>query len=133
MRVITNYLFFYKKDIVHCSFFVYSYFRVICFICFSSSNPLLERVPVKFGRYVVVFLFVMALLIVFGNNGVIDNLIMKEKQKILKNTNAQLAFDNSQLKREIILLRNNPQYIESLARNELGMVRKGELVYKFSD
>jgi len=80
-----------------------------------------------------VFLLIMALLIAFGNNGLIDNLIMKEKLKILKDSNSQLLEENNQLKKQIFLLSNNPQHIESLARNEFGMVRKGELVYRFSE
>ncbi len=87
----------------------------------------------KVGRYLAVFLIVMALLIAFGNNGLIDNLIMREKLNILKYTNLQYARENSQLKYEIALLRNSPHHLEALARNELGMVRKGELVYKFTE
>ena len=87
----------------------------------------------KVGRYLIIFLFIMALLIAFGNNGLIDNLIMKEKLKILKDANVQLASENNQLKHEISLLRNSPHHIESFARNELGMVRNNELVYKFTE
>lgn len=87
----------------------------------------------KVGRFLVIFLLGIALLIAFGNNGLIDNLIMKEKLRILKDTNRQLSLENNQLRREIVLLRDNPQYIETLARNEFGMVRKGELVYRFAE
>jgi len=87
----------------------------------------------KVGRYLIILLFIMTLLIVFGNNGIIDNFIMKEKLSILQNATSQISRENDQLKHEIILLRNNPQYIETLARNELGMVRKGELIYKFPE
>lgn len=87
----------------------------------------------KVGRFLVIFLLGIALLIAFGNNGLIDNLIMKEKLRILKDTNRQLSLENNQLRREIVLLRDNPQYIETLARNEFGMVRKGELVYRFTE
>jgi cell division protein FtsB len=88
---------------------------------------------VKFGRYLFGFLLVVAVLFVFGNNGLIDNLMMNKKLTILKSANALLASENNQLKTEISLLRNNSQYIERLARSELGMVKKGELIYKFSD
>ena len=87
----------------------------------------------KFGRYLSIFLLVMALLFIFGNNGLIDNLMMKQKLHMLRSNNSQLAQENNLLKKEISLLRNNSQYIESLARSELGMVRRGELIYKFSD
>ncbi len=87
----------------------------------------------KFGRYVFLFLLLGAFLFVFGNNGLIDNLMLSKKLLILKISSASLAQDNRQMKGEISQLRENYKYIERLARNELGMVRKGELVYRFSD
>lgn len=87
----------------------------------------------KVGRFLVIFLLGMALLLAFGNNGLIDNLIMKEKLRIIQDANCKLNLENNQLRREIIRLRDDPQYIEALARNEFGMVRKGELVYRFAD
>lgn len=87
----------------------------------------------KIGRYLIIFLVLMGFLIVFGNNGLVDNYVMKEKLKILKEENAQIVLENSSLKKEISLLRNNQQYIEAVARKELGMVRKGDIVYRFVD
>ena len=37
-----------------------------------------------------------------------------------------------QLKKRILLLRNDVNYIEAIARNELGMVKKGDIVYRWS-
>jgi cell division protein FtsB len=34
------------------------------------------------------------------------------------------------LKKNILLLRDNMPYIEMTARNDLGMVKKGDLVYR---
>ncbi len=87
----------------------------------------------KVGRYVIIFLLLMGFLIVFGNNGLIDNYVMKEKLKILKEENEQVTKENNALKREIALLKENPQYVESAARKELGMVRKGDKVFRFVD
>ncbi len=87
----------------------------------------------KVGRYLVIFLVLMGFFIIFGNNGLVDNYIMKEKLKILKEENAQIVQENIGLKKEIALLRNSPPYIESMARKELGMVKKGDTVYRFVD
>jgi len=38
----------------------------------------------KVGRFVIVFLLLMGFLIAFGDNGLVDNYVMKEKLKILK-------------------------------------------------
>lgn len=37
--------------------------------------------------------------------------------------------DNEELKGQIELIENNPEYLEGLARKELGLVRDGETVY----
>jgi cell division protein FtsB len=87
----------------------------------------------KIGKYVALCLALMGFLIVFGNNGLVDNYVMKEKLKILKEENSQTMRENDNLKKEIVLLKNNPQYIETAARKELGMVKKGDIVYRVMD
>ena len=86
----------------------------------------------KIGRYLIAFLFVMALLITFGNRGVVDNYLMGKRLSQLKTENDVLAAQNKKLGEEILLLRSNPAYIESVARNDLGMVKKGDVVYRLS-
>lgn len=78
------------------------------------------------------FLFLMTLLITFGNRGLIDNYLMNKKLVQLKLVNNGVAVENNELKKKIVLLRSDLDYIESLARNELGMVKKGDIVYRFS-
>ncbi|MEQ8152474.1 MAG: septum formation initiator family protein [Smithellaceae bacterium] len=86
----------------------------------------------KVGRYVAGFLFLMTLLITFGNRGLVDNYFMNKKLMQLKAVNNSVAAENSDLKKKIVLLRSDLVYIESIARNELGMVKKGEIVYRLS-
>ena len=84
----------------------------------------------KIGRYLVVFLLLMALLITFGNRGLVDNYLVSRKLAELKSQSSVIAAENSDLKRKILLLRNDLTYIEALARNELGMVKEGDIVYR---
>lgn len=84
----------------------------------------------KIGRYLVVFLFLMALLITFGNRGVVDNYLMGKRLSQLKTDNDDLQKQNKELERKILLLRSDLAYIEFIARNELGMVKKGDVVYR---
>ena len=77
----------------------------------------------KVGRYLVVFLFLMALLITFGNRGLVDNYLMSKRLVQLKLLNSGVTAENNELKKKIVLLRSDLVYIESLARNELGMVK----------
>ena len=86
----------------------------------------------KIGRYLVAFVFLMTLLITFGNRGVVDNYFMGKRLAQLKAENKELAVQNKELAGKIILLRSDPAYIESIARNELGMVKKGDVVYRMT-
>jgi cell division protein FtsB len=86
---------------------------------------------VKVGRYLVVFIFVMSMLITFGKRGLIDNHSMKERLMALKKSNQDISLENKELNKKVMLLRGNLQYMEMLARNELGMVRKGDLIYRY--
>lgn len=84
----------------------------------------------KVGRYLFGFVLLMGALITFGDRGLIDNVRMKEKLTALKKINHEITLENIALKKNITLLRDDPSYIEKMARNELGMVKKGDLVYR---
>jgi len=87
---------------------------------------------VKIGRYLIAFLMVMALLITFGNRGLVDSYLMSKKLTELKAQNNENAADNNELKRKIALLRDNTGYLEYIARSELGMVKEGDIVYRLA-
>ena len=86
----------------------------------------------KIGRYLVVFLLFMALLITFGNRGFVDNYLMSKRLAELKLQTKQITIENNELKKKILLLRSNFNYMEMIARNELGMVKKGDIVYRWA-
>ncbi|HOE78537.1 MAG TPA: septum formation initiator family protein [Smithellaceae bacterium] len=86
----------------------------------------------KIGRYLIAFLFFMALVIAFGNRGLVDNYLMEKKLAQLNEENHSLAAQNAQLEKKIVLLRSDPAYIESIARKELGMVKESDIVYRLS-
>jgi cell division protein FtsB len=87
---------------------------------------------VKIGRYLIAFLMVMALLITFGNRGLVDSYLMSKKLSELKAQNNETAADNNELKRKIALLRDNTGYLEYIARSELGMVKEGDIIYRLA-
>ena len=86
----------------------------------------------KVGRYLAGFVLVMGFLIAFGNRGLVDNYMMHERMATLKKANQDITLENKELKKTIVLLRSKLPYVEMVARNELGMVKKGDLVYRFS-
>lgn len=73
----------------------------------------------------------MSMLIIFGKRGLVDNYAMKERLMALKKANQDISLENKELSKKVILLRGDLQYMEMLARNELGMVRKGDLIYRY--
>jgi cell division protein FtsB len=86
----------------------------------------------KIGRYLVVFLLLMALLITFGNRGLVDNYSMSRRLAQLKSQSNEMTSENNELKNKILLLRNDLTYLEAVARKELGMVKKGDIVYRLA-
>ena len=88
----------------------------------------------KLGRrLILIVLLVMGFLILFGKKGLVDNYKVRQKVAELSSTNQQMRQENNRLKQEILLLRKNTKYIERLARDELGMVKKGDIIYRISE
>lgn len=86
----------------------------------------------KLGRILIIFILLGSLVIVFGNRGLIDNYNMLKRHEDLKRANAEIFRENRETERVISLLKDDLAYIEVTARRELGMTRKGELVYRFT-
>lgn len=85
----------------------------------------------RVGRYLVVFITFMAILITFGNRGLLDNYRMGKKLAAIQQANEEIVQENREYQKKIDLLKNHLGYIEMVARNELGMVKKGDVVYRF--
>jgi cell division protein FtsB len=84
----------------------------------------------RIGRYLLLIILFVGFFIVFGNRGLLDNQRLKEKLSELRAENSRFEAVNNSLKREVVLLREDLRYIEAVARNELGMVKKGDLLYR---
>ncbi|MGE5789745.1 MAG: FtsB family cell division protein, partial [Syntrophaceae bacterium] len=79
----------------------------------------------RIGRYLLLIILFVGFFIIFGNRGLLDNQRLKEKLSELRAENARIEAVNSGLKREVVLMREDLRYIESVARNELGLVKQG--------
>jgi len=84
----------------------------------------------KIGRFLLILIIIMAMVIIFGNRGLRDNYVMRERLMALTKTNQDLVLENKALYQTTQFLRDDMAYIEQVARNELGMVKKGDLVYR---
>ena len=70
----------------------------------------------------------LALMIVFGDSGLVELSRRRSHQQALAGQNETLARENVSLYRTIQRLKNDPVYIESVARNELGMIGKDDVI-----
>lgn len=87
----------------------------------------------KVGTCLIIVALLVGLLVTFGDRGLIDNFRMEERLLSLKKINSDLAKENRELQRSNSLLTDNLAYIELVAKSELGMVRKGTLVFQFDN
>lgn len=89
-----------------------------------SSGRRIPLVPV-----IIILLILGAGL--FGEKGALHMLQARRHKADLERQVAEKQDVNRALKQEINLLKTDRNYIESLARKELGMVGDGEVVYQF--
>jgi cell division protein FtsB len=75
-----------------------------------------------------VVLINLMLLIVFGDNGLVELSRLRAQERATAAQNEILARENVNLYRTIGRLKSDPVYIESVARNELGMVGKDDVI-----
>lgn len=75
-------------------------------------------------------MFLLLLFIVFGENGLTDLNRLKIKKDDLSSKNEELRKENLSLYREIERLKNDPHYVENVARQELGVIGKDEVIIK---
>jgi cell division protein FtsB len=72
----------------------------------------------------------MLLLILFGDHGVADLILLKGERDALVEKNEKLARENLLVYDKIHRLETDLEYIENVARQELGMIGKDELILK---
>ena len=80
--------------------------------------------------FAILGLFSLLLFIMFSDNGLSDLFRLRGERDRLVQENIRLKRENLTLYRTIDRLKNDPAYIESIARRELGMIRKGEVILK---
>jgi len=80
---------------------------------------------------VVLALVVGGGLVIYGGGGVLRVRAMQQEIRQLERELGTLRTQTEKLTATIDKLRNDPSYIEKLAREDLGYVREGETVLKF--
>ncbi len=96
----------------------------------ALPNP--DRPPLRPRlRLVAILLLALVAASVMGNRGLLRLYEMRRARAALTREIGELAAANAALAEEVRALRTDPSRIEAIAREELGLVKPGELVYEF--
>lgn len=87
--------------------------------------------PLRHLRLAILFLLALVVASVMGNRSLIRLYQMHRDRTALEREIEQLTVANASLAEEVRTLRTDPTRIEAIAREELGLVKPGELVYEF--
>ena len=79
---------------------------------------------------VILILFSLFLLIMFGDDGLFDLVQRKGEKDRLVEKNETLNQKNLDMYREIDRLKNDPKFVEDIVRQELGVIGKDEVIFK---
>jgi cell division protein FtsB len=101
-----------------------------------QSLPNVRPAALRRGRLRLVLTFIsMALLLnaIAGERGLIDMLRARQQHRTLASSIATLRAENDQLRETVRRLTEDPAAIEALARRELGLARRGEVLFIVKD
>jgi cell division protein FtsB len=68
---------------------------------------------------------------VFGDKGLLRIYELKQDKGKIDSSLMEVKGENEKLKHEIVALKSDRRYIESIARKDLGLVRNDEVIYQF--
>ena len=91
----------------------------------------------SYGQKILLSLVALVLLnillvIIFGDRGLVEVNQLKDERDHLMRDNHDLKEKNTALRREIERLKSDPAYIEHVARQELGMIGRDEVIVRFN-
>jgi len=78
----------------------------------------------------VLLLLALFFFIIVSEHGLADLRFLKKERARLVEENKKLARENQAISVEIDRLKHDPLYIESIARQELGMIGEDEIILK---
>jgi len=82
-------------------------------------------------KILILIVIIGALIFLLGNKNFQTLLFLNKEVAQLRQRIAGLEEENKRLKEELEAVKKDPEYIESLARKELGLIKPGETKYKF--
>jgi len=82
-------------------------------------------------KILILIVIIGVVIFLFANKNFQTLLILNKEIFQLKQRIAGLEDENKKLKEDLEAMKNDPEYIESLAREELGLIKPGETKYRF--
>ncbi len=68
---------------------------------------------------------------VFGDKGLLRIFELQQDKAKIETHLAEYKTENEKLKYEIVALKSDRRYLESIARKDFGLVRSNEVIYQF--
>ena len=101
----------------------------------AGSDP---AAPRQRGRRLVQYglLFLGCLLFLdalVGEKGLVENLKARQQFQAIERSLGRLKSDNERLRKDVELLKTDPDTIEGVARKELGLMKPGEKLFIVKD
>jgi cell division protein FtsB len=88
----------------------------------------------KTVHFLLIFVtLVLVLDALVGEKGLLETIRARRQYRELTTSIERLRAENGELREEVRRLREDPSAIESLAREELGLIRPGELLFILKD
>ena len=84
-------------------------------------------------KLVVTAIILIVVLIVIFLPGFSENQKLREQNEQLERRMKLLEQYNDKLREELSMMAEDPTYVEKRAREKLGIVKKGEIIYKPSE
>ncbi len=86
----------------------------------------------KYLLYGLIFGCALLVFMIFAGRGLVQIHQLKEERERAKVTAGRLQEENKRISQQIEKMKKNtPEEVERIAREELGLVKKGEIIYKF--
>ncbi len=86
----------------------------------------------KYLFYLAGLIGILLFFAIFGGRSLMQIYHLKEEREKIRIANARLREENQKLAEQVLRMKHNKrEEVEKIAREELGLVKKGELVYKF--
>lgn len=84
----------------------------------------------RFLKLVIIISIIALVMYMFSKESIKLYSLYQENEEI-KNSIGELQKENQDLKKRISILTNDTSYLQKIAREELGMIKESEKIFKF--